>query len=155
MKTDIPERDIVKIINASKDSMLRTAVNGVICRNFRSTHYVASKLICDGVVANLVLNDTITPHSADEIVVCINRRRRSFYVTVENAYSSVSERFSEYAKSVLGDDYYDVCNLKLRAANFIIYVISLDLSRKKINREEIYLHAYDYSELLSKNLPHY
>lgn len=155
MNTAIPEKDIMKIIEASENSTLRTIVNGVICRNFRSTHYVASKLICDGVVADLMLNDEITPHSADEIVLCIARKHRSFYVTVENAYSSVSERFLEYAKTVLGDDYDDVCDLKLRTANFVIYVISLDLSRKRLNRDEVYLRAYDYSELMDKKLPHY
>ena len=155
MKTIIPESDIMRIINASTDSTLRTAVNGIISRNFRSPHYVACKLICDGVVANLMLNEEITPHSADDIILCIFRNQRSFHVTVDNAYSSVEERFLDYARSVLGDDFDEIRNLKLRNTDFIIYVISLDMSRKTFNRDEIYLRAYSYDELINKKLPHY
>ena len=155
MKTTIPENDIMRIIEASKDSALRTAVNGVISRCFRSPHYVASKLICDGVVANIMLNDEITPHSADEIILCIFRNHRSVHVTVDNAYYSVEERFLDYAKLVLGDDYDEIRNLKLRNTDFIIYVISLDMSRKSLNRDEVYLRAFTYAELMDKKLPHY
>ena len=98
----------------------------------------------------------ITPHSADGILQCLHRANRAFYSSVDNAYFPIEDKFIEYAKSVLGEDYDKVRALDLRTTCFIAYVLSLDFSRRKgLDREEILRKAYSYDEFVNGKLPHY
>ncbi|MDE6028952.1 MAG: hypothetical protein K2F90_01365 [Clostridiales bacterium] len=157
MKTRIDEDTIFRLSEASVTSVCRAHVAGLISRQFRSMHYLSSMLICDCVTLNLLLNDEITPTSADEIITCIRRRNRSFYTTVDSAYFPIEDRFEEYAKSVLGEKYAEVKALDMRTTNYIIYVFSVDLfNNYELYPQEIYSLAYSYDELTTINkLPHY
>lgn len=155
MNTVISPIDIDKLIRASKNSAMRTVVADVVSRNFRSTHLLASELICDAVVLNLILNDTISPHSADEIILCIKREYKSFYTTVDSAYRLVEQKFIEYAKRTLGDKCDNAIAECPRNVNFIVYVLSTDLSRAELKPDEIYMRAYTRAEILDGKLPHY
>ncbi len=155
MNTVISQSDMEMLVKGSKNSVFRTVVADAVSRNFRSMHLLASELICDAVVLNLVLNDTVTPHSADEIVVCLKREHKSFYTTVDSAYRSVDCRFEEYAKTILGEN-YDIDRAEcVRTVNFIVYVLSKDLSREKLNRDEVYIRAYPRADILAGKIPHY
>lgn len=156
MKSTVTDDDIRKIIQGSVGTAFRTAAEAAVGMHFRSVHYKSSKLLRDGVVANLVLNDPITPYSADGILMYLHRENRAFYSSVDNSYFPIEDRFIEYAKSVLGDEYENIRALDLRTTNFIVYVLSLDLSRRKnLHRDEILLKAYSYDELLSGKAPGY
>ena len=156
MKTIIDEDTIFKLAEASVTSGCRAQVASVVSKQFRSMHYLSSILICDCVTLNLLLNDKITPTSADEIVMCIRRRNKSFYTTVDSAYFPIEDRFEEYAKNVLGANYNAIKALNMRTANYIIYVISTDLfDNYELYPQEIYYLAYSYQELANIKLPHY
>lgn len=156
MKTIIDENTIFKLADASVKSICRAYVETVVSRNFKSIQYLSSKLICDCVTLNLLLNDSITPTSADEIITCIRRRNKSFYTTVDSAYFPIEDRFEEYAKQILGERYAEIKSLKMRTANYIIFVISTDLSDNyELYPQEIYHLAYSYKELENIKLPHY
>lgn len=156
MKTLIDENTIFKLAEASIKSACRAQVASVVSRQFRSIQYLSSKLICDCVTLNLLLNDKITPYSANEIITCIRRRNRSFYTTVDSAYFPIEDRFEEYAKAVLAERYDDIKALDMRTANYIVYVLSVDLfNNHNIYPEEIYYLAYSYQELATIKLPHY
>ena len=156
MKTVIDEDIIFKLTDASVKSRCRAVVSSVVSMCFRSVHYLSSKLICDCVTLNLLLNDIVTPTSADEIITCIRRRNKSFYTTVDSAYFPIEDRFEEYAKQVLGQNYSNIKALNMRITNYIIYVISADLfNNYNINPQEIYYLAYSYEELNNMKLPHY
>ena len=157
MKTRIDEDTIFKLAKASVTSGCRAQVASVVSKQFRSMHYLSSMLICDCVTLNLLLNDNISPTSADEIITCIRRRNISFYTTVDSAYFPIEDRFEEYAKNTLGEKYDDIKALNMRTTNYIIYIISTDLSENfELYPQEIYSLAYSYHELASmKELPHY
>lgn len=156
MRTRIDEDTIFKLAEASATSGCRAQVANVVSKQFRSMHYLSSMLICDCVTLNLLLNDKITPTSADEIITCIRRRNKSFYTTADSAYFPIEDRFEEYAKSVLGAKYDAVKALDMRTTNYIIYVISTDLSDNyELYPQEIYYLAYSYQELVTIKLPHY
>ena len=156
MKTVIPEETIFKLAEASLNSAFRAQVAFTVTKRFRSMHYMSSALICDCVVLNVLLNDNITPTSADEIITCIRRRNKSMYTTIESAYFPIENRFEEYAKSLLGERYEQVKSMDLRTTNYIIYVLSEEISRNKnLDPQEIYRLAYSYSELINIELPHY
>ncbi|MDE7406761.1 MAG: hypothetical protein K2M89_07815 [Clostridiales bacterium] len=157
MRTRIDEDTIFKLAEASVTSVCRAQVANIVSKQFRSMHYLSSMLICDCVTLNLLLNDKITPISADEIITCIRRRNKSFYTTVDSAYFPIEDRFEEYAKTVLGEKYDNVRALNMRTTNYIIYVISVDLSDNyELYPQEIYSLAYSYEELANiKELPHY
>lgn len=157
MKTRIDEDTIFKLAEASVTSACRAHVASVVSKQFRSMHYLSSMLICDCVTLNLLFNDKITPISADEIIMCIRRRNKSFYTTVDSAYFPIEDRFEEYAKRILGEKYNDVKKRNMRTTNYIIYVISIDLSENfELYPQEIYSLAYSYQELATiKELPHY
>lgn len=156
MKTKIDEDTIFRLAEASVTSGCRAQVATVVSKQFRSIHYLSSKLICDCVTLNLLLNDKITPISADEIITCMRRRNKSLYTTVDSAYFPIEDRFEEYAKSVLGEKYDDIKALDMRTTNYIIYVISVDMfSNYELNPQEIYYLAYSYQELATIKLPHY
>ncbi|MDE6200921.1 MAG: hypothetical protein K2M47_03480 [Clostridiales bacterium] len=156
MRTIIDEDTIFKLAAASITSSCRARVASVVSKHFKSIHYLSSKLICDCVTLNLLLNDKITHTSADEIITCIRRRNKSFYTTVDSAYFPIEDRFEEYAKSVLSEKYDEIKALDMRVTNYIIYVISTDMSNNyELHPQEIYYLAYSYQELATIKLPHY
>lgn len=145
MKTVISEDDISRLIAASHQSTFRTYAECAVIEHFRSIHYLSSTLVCDAVVLNLALNSDITPHSADRIITVLRRRKKSLYTTVESAYFPIEDRFEEYARSVLGDDYNEIKKLDMRITNYIVYVISLDLKKNcPADSREVCLLAYSY-----------
>ena len=156
MKTKIDENTIFKLAEASLKSGCRAQVAGVVSQHFKSMQYLSSKLICDCVTLNLLLNDKITPYSADEIITCIRRRNRSFYTTVDSAYFPIEGRFEEYAMEILDEKYSEIKALDMRTTNYIVYVLSVDLfDNFDIYPQEIYHLAYSYQELTTIKLPHY
>ncbi|MCH5154526.1 MAG: hypothetical protein J1F71_04870 [Clostridiales bacterium] len=156
MKTVIDEDTIFKLAKASVTSVCRAQIASAVSQHFRSVHYLSSKLICDCVALNLLLNDNITPTSADEIIMCIRRRNKSLYTTVDSAYFPIEERFEEYAREILGERYDRIKALNMRTTNYIIYVISVDMSENyELYPQEIYSIAYTFEELVNIKLPHY
>ena len=156
MNTRIDEDTLFKLAEASVKSGCRAQIANIISRHFKSMQYLSSKLICDCVTLNLLLNDKITPDSADEIITCIRRRNRSFYTTVDSAYFPIEDKFDEYAKYVLAEKYNSVKSLNMRTTNYIIYVISIDaFDNYNVYMNEIYHLAYSYQELSTIKLPHY
>lgn len=156
MRTRIEEDIIFKLAEASIKSDCRAQVAGAVSRHFKSMQYLSSKLICDCVTLNLLLNDNITPYSADEIITCIRRRYRSFYTTVDSAYFPIENRFEEYAKEILSEKYGEIKALNMRTTNYIVYVLSTDLfNNYSVYPKEIYYLAYSYQELTTIKLPHY
>lgn len=156
MRTRIDEDTIFKLAEASVTSSCRARIASAISKQFRSMHYLSSMLICDCVTLNLLLNDKITPTSADEIITCIRRRNKSFYTTVDSAYFPIEDRFEEYAKSILGENYDDIKALDMHTTNYIVYVISSDMfNNYDLHPQEIYYLAYSYQELAAIKLPHY
>lgn len=156
MKTVIPEETLFKLAEASLNSAFRAHVAFTITQRFRSMHYMSSALICDCVVLNVLLNDCITPTSADKIITCMRRRNKSMYTTIDSAYFPIENRFDEYAKDLLGEKYEQVKALNLRTTNYIVYVLSEEISRNKtLDPNEVYRLAYDYAELINTELPHY
>ncbi|MCH5157649.1 MAG: hypothetical protein J1F33_00480 [Clostridiales bacterium] len=156
MKNVVSEDDMNRIIDASFDTMLRTLVAEAVGIRFKSVHYLSSRRIVDAVVLNLALNDKITPSSADEIITTLRRSDKSLYTTVESAFLPIKDKFDMYAQTVLGDNYIEIEKMYMRAINYIVYVISLDLSRdKRINGREVITRAYTYAELIDDKIPHY
>ena len=156
MKTVIDEDTIFKLAKASVTSACRAQIAAVVSQQFRSVHYLSSKLICDCVALNLLLNTDITPTSADEIIMCIRRRNKSFYTTVDSAFFPIENRFEQYARDILGDRYDGTKALNMRNTNYIIYVLSVDLSENyDLQPQEIYYLAYTMEELTRIKLPHY
>ena len=156
MKTVIDEDTIFRLAKASVTSRCRAKIACVVSQHFRSVHYMSSNLICDCVALNLLLNDNITPTSADEIIMCIRRRNRSLYTTVDSAYFPIEDRFEEYARDILGEKYDQIKALNMRTTNYIIYVFSIDMSENyDLYPQEIYSLAYTYDELVKIKLPHY
>lgn len=146
MKTIVPDSMLRKIALAARSSTAYACVANTVSRRFRSVHNMSSMLVCDCILLNLVLNKEITPTSADAIITSVRRENRSLYTTVDSAYFPVEDRFIEYAKTILGEDYDKYKNM--RTTNFIVYVMSLDIERThKINRQEAILLALDYDEL--------
>ena len=156
MKNVVSEDDMNRIIDASFDTMLRTLVAEAVGIRFKSVHYLSSRRIVDAVVLNLALNDKIIPSSADEIITTLRRSDKSLYSTVESAFLPIKDKFDMYAQTVLGDNYIEIEKMYMRAINYIVYVISLDLSRdKRINGREVITRAYTYAELIDDKIPHY
>lgn len=157
MKTVISDETLFKLADASVKSSFRTVVAMAVSRHFRSMHYLSSKLICDCVVLNVLLNNEITPDSADEIITCFHRRNKSFYTTVESAFFSIEDTFDEYATTVLADNFDKSLKLNMRTTNYIVYVISKDIKEHcKCDPSEVYHSAYSYAEILEMDeFPHY
>ncbi len=157
MKTIISEKTLLKLADASIKSSFRTHAAVFVSKHFRSMHYLSSKLICDCVILNVLLNDNITPNSANEIITSIRRNNRSFYTTVDNAYFPIESKFEEYAKTVLGENYPEIKALDMRNTNYIVFVISKDLKTNcTVDPNEIYYLAYDYAEIDGmEKFPHY
>ncbi|MCM1367353.1 MAG: hypothetical protein NC184_00870 [Roseburia sp.] len=156
MNTAIPESEILRLIDAAQNSITYSVVAEYVGKHFRSAHYMSSRSVCDCIVANLILNDEITPTSADEIITCVRRTRRSLYTTVDSAFFPIKDSFDDYAKTVLLDEYDGISALGMRATNYIVYIISLDIFRRKIiDKSEILLRAYNYDEIINGKVPHY
>ncbi len=155
MKNKISEEDMAKLLKASIGSKIRLQVSQCISEHFKSAHYLSSRLLCDCVLLNLVLNDEITPSSADEIISTVHRNNKAFFSTVDSAYYPIECAFTEYAKSILGDGFGSIYDISPRITNFIVYVFSLDLSRKNLDKKELILRAYSYRELAENSVPHY
>ena len=152
----VSDNDIRRIIDASYDTVMRTLVAEKVGIKFKSVHYMSSRRITDAVVLNLTLNDKITPNSADEIITALRRTDRSLYTTVESALNQIMEKFDTYAKEVLGDEYDKIAGLKMRAVNYIVFVISTDMKNdRRISGTEVINRAYTYAEILEGNIPHY
>lgn len=150
MKNIIPDELLYKLVDGSKTTPFRAVIDNAVSMRFRSSHYLSSIWLGDCITLDLLLNDKITPHSADGIITSIRRKHRSLYTTVDSAYFPVSDRFDEYSQHILGDKYNSVRALGMRTVNFIVYVISLDLSNaRKFDKYEIIYSALDYEELQS------
>lgn len=148
MSIDLPDNAIVKLATNSSRSIMYAHVAYAVAVHFRSAQYDSSKLICGAVIANLLLNDDILPHSADHIITCIRREQRSLYTTIDNGYSAVVDKFDKYAREVLANDYDDIKALDLRNANYIVYVLSLDLKRNlEFEKSEVFYSAFTYDEI--------
>lgn len=149
MSVPIKDETIYRLAAASRQCAFGAKVARAVSVRFRSMQYLSSKLLCDCICLNVLLNDlTVSPTSADEIITIIRRRNPSFYTTVNSAFFPIEDAFEEYARTVLADDYEVVKSLGLRTANYIVYVISLDISRdENANPYEIYSEAFTYAEL--------
>ena len=146
MKNTVPDEVLQKIALAARSSTLYAYVADTVSRRFRSVHNMSSVLVSDCVLLNLVLNKDITPTSADKIITSVRRTSRSLYTTVDSAYFPIEDRFTEYAEQILGSDYEKYKDM--RTTNFIVFVMSLDISRThKINRNEVLTLALDFDEL--------
>lgn len=148
MSIELPDNAIVKLATNSSRSLMYAQVAYAVAVHFRSVHYIASKLICGALIANLLLNDEILPHSADKIITCMRRENKSLYTTVDNCYFAVEERFDSYAREVLASDYDNIKALDLRNTNYIVYVLSLDLKRNlEFEKSEVFYSAFTYDEI--------
>lgn len=156
MKDAFDQKDIDRIISAAKHSVFRACAAHTVSMHFRSMHYKTSDLICDCVVLNLVLNAQITPNSADGIITSVRRKNRALYTMTNSAFVPVEDAFEEYARSVLKDNYDEIKALNMRTANYIVYVMSLDLlGDPRLDKREIFTRAYDFAELNDNKLPHF
>lgn len=151
---EVTKDDVTRILSASTESGYRTVVSVTVARRFRSMHYTSSKHICDCVVLNLVFNREITPTSADKFISMLRHDQRALYTNINSAYSSISEEFDEYAKEILKERFDEIKSLKMRPANYIVYIISLELKDNPLlNRAELIKKAYTYSERQSGKVP--
>lgn len=158
MSKRISRDDMNRFIAGSKNTVFRSAVMAYVAMHFRSVHYVASEMVCDCIMLNLLLNRKITPTSADEIITNVHRNNKAMYSLVEKSFAPVEDRFFEYARKVLGDKYDEVQALNLNVVKFIVYVISLDMSRRDdLKPEEVFTYSYTYDELFALKgvIPHY
>lgn len=149
MSLVLPDEAVIKLINGCIGSELYAQAAYIVAAHFRSMHYMSSRLICACTVANLILNDDISPRSADRIVTCARRDNKSLYTTVDNAYKFVETEFCEYAECVLGKaEYSAIKELKLRNANFLVYVLSCDIKRNiKFDKSATLYSAFSYDDI--------
>lgn len=138
------------LIAATYGTALRIVASETVGRRFKSVHYKSSRLICDCVCLNILLNrNGITPDSADKILTYVRKTNKAFYSNTESAYKSIRDEFDMYARGVLQANYAETISLDMRITNFIVYVISLDISRRyEFNFDEIFMKAYSYSNLM-------
>ncbi len=150
MKRSISPDEIENFIDSTYGTALRIIVSQTVGRHFKSVHYKSSKLICDCVCLNLLFNrNRITPKSADKIITSIRKTDKAFYSNVENVYKTMGDEFGDYAKTVLKSDYSAVISLDMRIPNFIVYVISRDVSDNfVINYDEVFMKAFSYKNLM-------
>ena len=68
-------------------------------------------------------------------------------------YKWIDDRFAEYAKTVLGNDYDATLSLDLRNTEFIVYVISRDVANRcAINKNEIIYATLGYADIAKYKL---
>ncbi len=138
---------MLRLADASEGTMFRLKIESEVGRHFKSTRYVTVKRLVDGIVLNLMLNEQITPQSANEALACVQSRTRSFYLSVERDYYILKDDFLKYAATVV-DNLDEILALDMRAVNFVTYILSLDISRRhKLNREEVFMRTFSYDEL--------
>ncbi|MCH5162593.1 MAG: hypothetical protein J1G38_03790 [Clostridiales bacterium] len=146
---------LARLVAGSEGSIFRLHVERAVGILFKSTRYLTSQRLVDCIVLNLLLNTDITPGSEREILTFIQSKSRSFYPSVEREFSFIKDKFMEYAKTVV-ENIDDIVALDMRVANFIVYIMSKDISQTtKLIPDEVYLRAFDYSELLEIGIPHY
>ena len=149
MNSDYSDDELYALAVRSRGSVLHSYAAKAVTEHFRSMHYKSSILVCDCVVLCLLLNDDITYSSVNRILTSMRRKNKSLYTTVYNAFIPISESFNEYAKTILNDEYEKIQELNLRTVNYIVYVISQDVKiQYKLDKREVYLRAYNYTELL-------
>ncbi len=154
MSENYTDEDIARIAEASKETVLRTVVYQKVAQNFKSSHYVSSKILCDCIVLNIILNRTVTPSSSDKIITSVKRIHASLFSSINSAYKTVEDKFDVYARCVLADDYNKIISLKLNTVSFLVYVISFDIIKNcKINRGEVLHRAYTYEEFMEEKVP--
>ncbi|MCH5160873.1 MAG: hypothetical protein J1G04_02470 [Clostridiales bacterium] len=152
MKT-LSESEYQKILDAANGSTSMLAVEHSVSKNFRSAHYITCRHIVECVTLNLYINtpDKITPTSADSIIKYVRRNNNAFYTSTESMLNPIEDKFLDFARSVT--DNADELYSAMRAANFIVYIISLDVAGcGKFSRDEITLRAYSYAELIKKHM---
>lgn len=153
MKYKVAPEILSRLLDATEGSLFRLHVETSVGLFFKSTRYLTSRRLVDGIVLNLLLNDDITPNSGDEVLTFVQSKTRSFYLSVEHEYMLIKEKFLEYAATVV-DNLNDILDLNMRAVNFIVYILSKDISQKvSLDRDEIYLRAFSYRELFENKLP--
>lgn len=152
----VTDTDIFKMIDAAPQTSLWTLAAELVSKHFRSMQYLASRIICNAVTLDLVLNKSITPHSSDEIITCMRRRTRSLYTTVNAVFFPNEDKFEEYAQSVLGNKYDEIKALGLRTTNYIVHVISTDITNNySFSAQEVLLKTYSYDDICENGVPQY
>lgn len=151
MSGEFSEEALFKLTELSKSCALYAFVADAVTKHFKSMHYLSSTLVCDCVLANLAFNEQITPDSANKIITCFRHKHRSLYTTIADAFSPVEDKFNDYAKSVLTDKYDEIRALGMPVANYVVYVISLDIKQNRVfDRREPFVHAFGYEYLLNE-----
>lgn len=146
---------MTRLVDASEGSILRSHVDITVATLFKSTRYLTSGRLVDGIVLTLLLNDEINPDSVDEALAFIQSKTRSFYTSVEREYGFIKDKFLEYAATVV-ENIDDILALDMRTVNFVAFILAKDVMQKcTLNRDEIYMRAFTYSELLEIDLPHF
>ncbi len=145
----VSENEYQKILDAARGSASMIAVEHCVSKNFRSAHYTTCRHIVDCIILNLYINDEdeIKPDSAERIIKYVRRNNNAFYTSAESMLKPIEDKFLAYARQITenADELYG----KMRAANFIVYIISLDMAQSgKFSRDEIMLRAYSYDELI-------
>ena len=102
MRSLIPDCELKRIVDGSRDSDYRIYIDSAVSKHFRNIRIMTSRIVADCVLLNTLLNDEIVVSSADEIIRFAARENRAFYTSVESIYRSVDRRFEVYAKSVVG-----------------------------------------------------
>lgn len=147
---------LTTLLEVSIGTKLYHNVNMLVSKHYRSMNLVASELVAQGVLLNLLLNSRVSPNSADEIFTFLRSLHKSFRTTIENAFLPVERDFYDYAKTVLNDKYNAALSYGMDKPQFIVYVLSYDLATKcKINRAEILSMAKSYDELKDLTFPYY
>lgn len=153
MRSLIPDCELKRIVDGSRNSDYRIYIDSAVSKHFRNIRIMTSRIVADCVLLNTLLNDEIDVSSADEIIRFAARENRAFYTSVESIYRSVDRRFEDYADSVVGK--FDRDDTASGIARFVIYVLSVDCARNNTaRRDELFRLVYGYDELL-KGVPHY
>lgn len=156
MNKTISDETLEKLNKAAYSTKFRTFVQSIVSKRYKSVNYLSSDTVCNAVTLNLLLNSEITPHSADPIISHFAKSHKSIYSTVSSAFYPIEERFEQYAKEILGDEYQSVKQMNLSIIEYVVYVISLEVeSTSPFSPKEIYFTAYSYQERLEKRFPHY
>ena len=151
--THLPDEIIYKIVDGAVRTPLYNSIARTVSERFRSIHYMSSILVAQCVLLNLLFNKEITPHSADRAIATMRRRTKSLYSTIDSSYKWIDDRFAEYAKTVLGNDYDATLSLALRNTEFIVYVISRDVANRcAINKNEIIYATLGYADIAKYKL---
>lgn len=153
MRSVIPDCELKRLVDGSRDSDYRIYIDSAVSRHFRNIRIITSRTVADCVLLNTLLNDVIDESSADEIIRFAARENRAFYTSVESIYRSIDVFFEAYAKTVVGA--FDRESTASGIARFVIYVLSADCAKNNpVRRDELFRLVYGYDELI-KGVPHY